>query len=159
MVELGDYILMALLLSAALGVVGAISHPVLFDESRSAIGVLCLFALASPLVAFIPSLVDLPALLPGGDSSVSVSGGYAEVSEEAFSRGISEYISDEFSLAPELVNARTEGFDFTEMRAERVTVSLSGEAALADARGIRLTVLELFVKEGGECEVVISFEK
>lgn len=156
--EMGDYILMSLMLSGALGIIGAISHPVLFDESRSAIGVLCLFALAAPLASLAPAIGDLSALLPDTDGHISSVGGYSEVSAEAFSEGIAEYISEEFSIDPDLILVDVSGFDFGEMRAERVTVALSGAATLADARGIRLSTEELFIKDNGECEVVICFE-
>lgn len=156
MSELGDYIFMSLALSAVLGIIGAVAHPALSREGEVAIGVLCLFSLAAPIVAAIPSLSSLPPMNQGAE--VDVNGGYSEVLEEAFGEGAVRYIAEEYSLAASDISVSTEGFDPSSMRAESVTVTLRGRAVLADLGGIRESVMRELVTDGGKCSVEVSFD-
>ena len=149
---------MALSLSVALGLVGAAAHPQFSQQTQAAIGVLCLFSLAAPVAAAIPSLFcppsveeSIPALTPEG--------GYIELGEQAFAEGISKYVAEELSADEDEIEIEISGFDFEAMRAERITLTLSGSAVLGDLRGIRQSLLGNFVAEGGSCEVVIDLEK
>lgn len=154
MAELSEYIFFALALSSVLGLISSLSHPSLAKEAEAAIGILCLFSLASPIAAAIPRLLDLPR--PEQSLPVIGGGGYIELSEAAFADGIREYISGEFSLDASEVAVDISDFDFTAMRAGGVTVRLRGTAALSDIPGIREAIKGNFTSDGGECKVVID---
>lgn len=152
--ELNDYLVLAIALSGVLGIIGLLGHPSVKGESEAAIGIVCLFALISPLSAVIGSIGGLPELeLPG--ESIPV-GGYAEVSASAFCEGVASYISSRYSLDSECVSVEVCDFSFREMRAGFVSVRLVGSAIFADIPGIRSDVRENFLSDGGECKVVID---
>lgn len=157
MLDLGEYIVMALSLSVALGLIGAAAHPQLSRETEAAIGVLCLFALAAPVAAAIPSLLDPPSI-EESIPALTPEGGYIELGERAFTEGISRYVAEELSVGEDEIALEVSGFDFEAMRAERITLILSGSAVLSDLRGIRQSLLGNFVAEGGSCEVVIDID-
>ena len=154
--EISGYMLLALGLSASLGLVSALSHPALSRETEMAVGVLCLFAMSFPVIAFISGPPTLPALPEGGYTDVS--GGISEIGERAWLEGIEGYLSGKYSVSPEDITVLAEGFDLYTMRARYVRVSLSGAGMLANLHAMRDDILSSFVAEGGSCEVVINFE-
>ncbi len=151
--ELREYLIYAIILSAVTGIVGAISHSVLEGECEAAIGVISLALLAAPIVGGVSSggFGGFPEYV-----EVGVSGGYAEVSEEAFISGVESYLCAEYSLAPDEVEITLSGYSFPEARAEELTVRLEGVSALADARGMKAEIEELFLLGNGVCRVVID---
>ena len=151
---LSQYMMLALSLSALLGLIGALAHPSLSREAEMGIGALCLAALASPILSALPSLSDIP--LSGGEIPV-LSGGISEVGEEAFGEGVRAYLCSELSLAEGEVGVGVSGLDVASMRASEITVTLSGRAALADGKRIR-SMLDSLLSEGGKCKVVIKLE-
>ena len=86
------------------------------------------------------------------DSSI-IGEGYEAVAEEAFSRGVASAVADEFSLDEKNLRVELYGFDFENMKAERIRVILSGRAALADYKGIEKYVNGLDI---GVCECEIE---
>ena len=76
-----------------------------------------------------------------------------ESAELAFCDGVKKYVCSQFSLSEENVRVRVFGFDFANMKAEKIKVILSGSAIFADNRAIS----EQIEKNGlGECEVELS---
>lgn len=157
MVEIEQYIILALALSGTLGILGAASHHALSREGSMAIGALCIISLAAPIAAAIPELFDLPSV---GIEEIEVvgQGGYKSTLAEAFARGAEAYIAEEYSLDMSEVEVVVSGFDECSMRAESVTVTLSGKAVLANITAIRETVLAELASGGGECKVVMDIE-
>ena len=112
----------------SVGACAALGGALLYDSerdavSRTAISLILLLATVSPIVAFIsqlsftlPELPELPEVQEGE---------YAEVAREAFCDGVAELLSEKYSLP-------SESFDFTAMRAERITVTLRGSAVRCD---------------------------
>ena len=119
---------------------------------RFAFAVLLIYTTLSPLSSLIP---DFGGLL-SGELTSSLEGldrEYIEVAERAFCEGIRSHISAELGIPSEGVRVHCCGFDYGNMRAERICVLLSGSAATADAMKIRR-----LISEGGlgECEVEIE---
>lgn len=119
----------------SVGACAALGGALLYDSerdtvSRTAISLIILLATVSPIVAFISQLsFTLPELpeLPN-----ATEGEYAEVAREAFCDGVAELLSEKYSLPSESFAVKCESFDFTAMRAERITVTLRGSAVRCD---------------------------
>ena len=95
-----------------------------------AISVILLLATVAPVAAFISQLsVKLPDLPTLPDTEV---GEYAEVAREAFCDGIAELLAEKYSLSVDAFAVKCDGFDFTSMRAESLTVTLRGAAVRCD---------------------------
>lgn len=140
----------------SVGIVAAISGGLLYDgeregASRGAISVILLLATIVPVAAFISqvtvSLPDLPNLPDATD------GEYTEVAREAFCDGIRTLLSENYSLSEDCFAVKCEGFDFTSMRAERLTVTLRGAAVRCDPLAV-----EKFINsyEIGDCHAEIG---
>ena len=157
MVEVEQYIILALALSGVLGVIGAASHPALLREGQMAIGVLCLFTLAVPITGALPSLLEL-SRSETAEIEVSGDGAFKETVEEAFTEGVREYVASQYGLDISDVSVKVYELDGSSMRAERITVTLSGRAVLANAVAIRESVCSELVSDGGECKVVIDVD-
>ena len=120
---------------------------------RLALGAILLASLAVPVGRLISGL-SAPHL-PGISYSEQGSSVTSDVAEEALCNGIRELVADKFSLPEDGVQVSLRGFVLSEMKAERVYVTLFGKAALGNIKGIE----EYIENEGfGECEVNISLE-
>lgn len=140
----------------SVGIVAAIGGGLLYDgeregASRGAISVILLLATIAPVAAFVsqlslkaPALPDLPA---------AEDGEYTEVAREAFCDGIRTLLSENYSLSEDCFAVKCEGFDFTSMRAERLTVTLRGAAVRCDPLAV-----EKFINsyEIGDCHAEIG---
>ena len=140
----------------SVGIVAAVGTALLYDGeravvSRTAISVILLLATIAPVAAFISqitvSLPDLP------DLPDTTEGEYAEVAREAFCDGIRTLLSEKYSLSEECFAVKCEGFDFTSMCAERLTVTLRGAAVRCDPLAV-----EKFINsyEIGDCHAEIG---
>ena len=154
---LGEYLIVAVALSAVMGVIGALSHTALASECETGIGIICLATVLTPIVGIVASS-DVPTL-PDYTVEAGLEGDYAEVGEGALLLAITGYLSDKYSLSAEEVCVTGEGYSFTEARFSRLTVRLAGNSALADVRGMRDEIGKLFLSDGGECRVVIDFDQ
>ncbi len=142
----------ALSLFATCALLGALSLIVYKKDGdateRFGMGVLLAAALILPLPGIIGAVGDS---LSGGLPSVEIGEGeYLAVAEEAFSEGIRRAVCQKFSLAEDSVEVKVTGFILSEMRAEKIKITLSGVAALADYKAIE-SYLE--GQSLGECEV------
>ena len=140
------------LISFVVGVASLISYREKKDKAtRFALGILLIYVTLSPLPALFEELDEAPSF------DISVPDGYDEsyktVARDAFEEGIGKAIADRFSLLRENVTVIAEGFDFANMRAEKIRVILSGRAALADYSSIERYVNEFDI---GECEAEIE---
>ncbi len=157
MAEIKEYIILAVCLCTLIGIISLILHSGLTKESNMALGAICLFALLSPAVGLIGAVPEMPDIddiyIP-----VGLPGGYVEVSEMAFCEGICIAVADRLGCEPADAFVRTEGFSFENMRAECITVTLSGEAALADTRSLKPWLTDEFLTDGGICKVVIKLD-
>ena len=153
-----EYISSLVVLSSALGLVLYASYPSAQTKSvRFAAAVILLSATVSPLVSLVSSLTpdDIESFLQGITSPdlPEGAGKFEEVAEEAFCAGVKKLIAEKYSLSELDISVRAHRFDFQKMRAEKITVVLSGYAALADWRAIS----DFINSQGlGECEVNIK---
>ena len=114
-------------------------------SSRLALGIILLASLISPVISAVRGLASI---------DFSDTGSYVESSavektlEEAFCDGIAGCIAEEFSLKRDSVSVKAIGFNSETMRADVLTVTLSGVAATKD-----LVAIESFANglEAGKC--------
>lgn len=122
--------------------------------AKTAMAVIMLYTVASPIVSLVSELSEISFDL-SFDSEDFESGGteFAETAEEAFCDGICAAIAERYGLDRSDVRARALGFEPEKMRADKITVTLFGSAALADHRAIAQYITESGL---GECEVKIE---
>ncbi len=135
--------------SALLGLLSVIS----FDKNnkvyRFAFSVLLLYVVILPLGDI--SVEDFE--LDNITSDYEDVGEYEEVARDAFISGIRRLVADKYSLKEENVRVLVEGFDFQNMKAEKIRIILSGSAVFSDYKSI-----ERYINESnmGECTVEIE---
>lgn len=138
----------------------AFSSFVMYDNekmrsSRTALGIILLAALATPFINTITSFSELDI-----ENYPICDGEYGnevrdDTAKKAFLNGIKLAIADKFSIPKEYISVDCQGFSFEEMKAEKISVILSGKAAFSDVRAVREYIKN---SDLGECEVFISFE-
>ena len=149
---MANYIFTCILLSLISALLYHASHSALRDSVRSAMGVVLLLFMVSPLGALFSGAFNIK--IPQYDFSQN--GAYKEVTEEAYCMGIAAALSEEFSLPRECFSVYSEGFDFDKMYSDNIHVTLTGRAAFIDYRAVRSFVLGA-VDTGG-CEVEIEID-
>lgn len=156
--HLDNYVISVVVMSAILGFTSYAAYPgSASGATKFAASVLLLYVAVMPIGAIFTSIRDgtfdsLDALpeMP----QIEENGEYLEAAEEAFREGISKLLFTKYGINPENATVKTEGFDFRNMRCERILITLRGSGTLADFRGI-----EEYISESGlgECEVSASF--
>ena len=137
--------------SAALG--GALLYDAERDRaSRTAISVVMLLAILSPLPALISEIptLSMPSL---PDGVADGEGEYLRVAESAFKEGIAEMLAQKYSLSKESFAVKLDGFDFVNMKAERITVTLRGSAVRCDPLAVEKYINSYDI---GECYAEIG---
>lgn len=134
------------------GVVTLLSHGSGRAE-RMVVGIVTLYIIIAPLAE---GLSDFDAerwfdSLRG--EGVDISTEYEGVLEDAFADGVARAVSEKFSLDKDNIRVSLSGFDSGSLRAERIRISLSGTAALADYKAVEKYVNSLDL---GECDVEIE---
>lgn len=120
---------------------------------RAAIAMILIYTVCVPAIRlFADASPDDISLDISADCELS-DGEYTRVAEAAFCDGISSYISEKFHLNKEEIAVAAYGFEFEKMRAERISVTLRGRAALSDCTRIADAVSKTGI---GECEVNIK---
>lgn len=120
---------------------------------RMVLGIVTLYIIISPLADGLSDF-DLDRWLEElRGESVSVAPEYEGVLEESFADGVALAVAEKFSLERENIRVDLRNFDVESMSAERIRVTLSGVAALADYKAVEkyLNSLDL-----GECDVEIE---
>lgn len=141
----------------AVGFTAALGGAAIYDGERSAISnvaisVVLLSALVSPLASLLSGLptLSIPEL---PDASPEDTGEYIEVAEEAFSRGIAELLAEKYSLPAESFAVKIEGFDFENMRADAIIVTLRDRAVVCDPLAVEKYINSY---EIGECHAEVG---
>ena len=136
--RLRDYFLTVVLASSVIGILEFLCYPSKAkDAARIFASVVLIHALLSPILAFAGEIKDgMPSfdIDPSPDTEFGET--YEKVAKEAFEEGICKLLYTEYSLDGQNVEVHAEGFKLTEIRADRITVILSGKGALADHRGM-----------------------
>ena len=135
----------------ALAIIFDISEMISADRyrtlTRAGVSLLLVMAIVTPL----PGLInEIKGGLDFSDLENSVDG---DIRYEAFVLGLREYISSEFDLSREDVAVEAIGFSEVDMRAEKILITLSGKAALANYKRIESSIDQLGL---GEAEVKIE---
>lgn len=120
--------------------------------SRFAFGVIMTAAVLIPLIRIIPS-VDFHGVIEEIKAEASGNPIYSERCEEAIENGIKKAVCEEFSFSEGSVAASLSGFDFENMRAEKINITLRGKAVFADLEKIEKYVAGLGL---GDCEVSVE---
>ena len=116
---------------------------------RLAIYAILAYLIISPVVPLVDSLRDFEIPEFTLDSE-EAGGAYIEVGKEAFTDGISHALSEKFGLRDGEYTVAVVGFDFNNMKAERIIITLLSGGYTVDFREIE----EYIEKSGlGECEV------
>ena len=122
---------------------------------KGAVSVILIYTLCMPIVDMVGdfSVENLNFELQLED--VESSSEYFETVEQAFVRGVKSYVCEEFRLDGDEVFVKIQGFAIESMRAERISIVLSGRAALSDVTRIAEAVKNAGL---GECEVNIKID-
>lgn len=152
-----EYFISVLLCGAAVAVCSYLSYPGASERVIKAVsGVLLFYAVFAPIVGVVGEISDLPDenIFAELEEIGKVDGAeYENVARDAFALGIKRLISSEYGIKEENITVTVFGFDFKEMRSERINVVLRGTAVSSDFRGIRDYLNKLGL---GECEVRVE---
>lgn len=147
---MGEYVFCLI----CVGVIGAVAAMLAHEGTKStlrlALGVLTLAVAVIPIGALTADMLEEGINLPE-PPDYSDSGGYLEVAEEAFCRGVSLAIAERFGTDEEHLYVSCRGFSLQNMTAESIYVRISN-APSVDYRAVKEYVRENFTK-GGECRV------
>lgn len=150
---MNGYFLSVFAACAVLGALGMITYKENSALERAALAIIILYTVAAPIAEAVMRndgdfLVDID--IYEGDG---LDEGYVEVAREAFEQGVCRAVAEKYSLREADVSVRAVDFDFSEMKAKKIKVLLTGLGALCDRRGVEKYVNGL---EIGECEVNIE---
>ena len=138
---MGKYLLSITALAVALDLLEVLSAEKYKAITRGAVSVILTVAIITP----IPSLVEEIKREP--DFSYVEKNEGEDICLASFEEGIARYIAAEFNLSRECISVEAVGFDVQTMRAERILITLSGSAAMANYKRIEKTVSELNLGE------------
>ena len=151
---MGEYLGSVVVMSAILGIISYVSYPSGSEKTvRFAASVLLLYTALTPLLGFVSKITsdDISSLIGDFDYKDEVGDGeYIIVAENAFKEGISKLLFAKYGINEEDSEVFVFGFDFENMRAEKIKIQLSGGGSTADFRGIENYITESGL---GECEV------
>ncbi len=131
-----------------------LSHPRFKGAVGFGAGILVICVVLLPLVDIFRDF-DINEPLDGIIADMKQEGAADDAIELAFERGIAEYIAAEHDVDVGCVVVNADGFDMESLTAERIYVTLSGEAIYLDYKKIQNEISGRFT-QGGECEVSLS---
>ena len=154
---MGEYLGAVVVTSAVLGLLSYISYPSESEKTvKFAASVLLLYTALTPLLSFAGRVVEggyesLEDIIEDlGGVSYESDEEYKAVAEQAFKEGIFKLLSTKYSVSEESADVFVYGFDFQEMRAEKIKILLYGNGVTADFRAIENYITESGL---GFCEV------
>lgn len=157
---MSDYIISVMAASAIVALGGLASYGGNLERiSRAAMAVVLLYTVTLPIFSVTGDISDListdffEGLRVECDQSDTL---FYENTASAFCDGVARFVCEECDLDKGEVCVRVTGLDLESMRAEKITVILSGRAVSADARLIAEAVESADL---GECEVMIDLAK
>lgn len=144
---MGKYLLSVITLAVLLDILELSSAERYRGLTRAAMSLILVMAILTPL----PSLVEkMRGELDFTEIEESVG---EDIRLSAFTEGIAEYIALEFDLSCDDISVEAIGFDSEKMRAEKILITLSGKAALANYKVVEAAIDQLGL---GEAEVKIE---
>ena len=118
-----------------------------------AVGIVTLYVIISPLIGYISEFDTEEWLSSIKNEEFDTEGEFHSAIEDAFKRGITLAVAEEFSIQSEEIRVEVSGFDPTKMTADRIRIVLSGRAAMSDYKAVKKYVDGLNL---GECDVEIE---
>ncbi len=154
---MGEYLLSVVVMSAFVGVIDYFSYPSGTQKTvKASAALILIYTVIVPVLSIASSLGEIrDDFMDIFEVEVDTEGEYLKVSEEAFCEGVRELVASEFSIPKSDVRVSAFGFDFSQMRAKTIKITLFKEAFFADWRGIQQYIKGLGI---GDCEVNVSFE-
>ena len=144
---MGEYLLSLISLAIVFDVLEYLSAEKYKGITRAALGLLLTVAVIAPIPGLIADIKGDLVFSDVGDLQGD------DIRLAAFSEGIASYIASEFDLSADDVSIEVIEFDPTEMRAEKILITLSGRAAIANYKQIESAVDKLDL---GDAEVKIE---
>ena len=133
-----EYLFLIVALCGALDLLLLVGNDKYKKITDSTIGVLMILVIALPLPKVFGELKN-DFELEKFDSVEDAD----EFGKSSFEMGIKEYIAGEFSLSRDDVSVEAIGFSSSEMRAERIIITLTGGGILSDNKKIERAVKSL----------------
>ena len=150
---LREYFINTVGVALAISLALSITHPRLKKATAFSFGVLTICAVLLPLVDLLAGF-DIDKTLNGIFDGFNYEASDSAI-ELAFEDAIREKIADDYGVSKECILVRADGFDIGSLTAERIFVTLSGEAVFLDYKRIEKEVSSDFTR-GGECEVSVN---
>lgn len=158
---MADYLARVVVMTVFLGVISYLSYPGSSERAlRIASSVLIIYTVALPVLSLAQ---DFAGENFSGEISDIADGGfdtgeetYIEVAENAFKTGIKEMLNSKYGIKKDNMRVYVFDLDFKNMRAGKIKIVLTGNAAFADWRGIMQYINESGL---GKCEVEIELER
>ena len=133
-----EYLFLIVALCGALDLLLLVGNDKYKKITDSALGVLMILVIALPLPKVFDELkndFELENFDSAGDAD--------EFGKSSFEMGIKEYIAGEFSLSRDDVSVEAIGFSSSEMKAEKIIITLTGGGILSDNKKIERAVKSL----------------
>ena len=148
-----EYIFGCILISLIAGIALRLCHLSLREPTKIAVGIATLLFVSSPFLYLLDGAfrIELPSL---EFSEVWGEGRFDEVGKEAYVRGVKLALAEKYGADTDSFAVTVDGFDTETLSAERLTVTLTGKAALLDYRAV-CEYLENSLKIG-ECRVNVD---
>ena len=153
-VLLEEYFLCVIRVGFFVAVALSLAHPKLKSVTNFGAGIVMICVIMLPLVDIIKDFSlngGLDGIFDGIDYEAEDS-----AIELAFELGVAEYVAKTYGTDRECVGVNADDFDIGTLTAERIYVTLRGEAMLLDYKKIEEELAAEFTA-GGECEVSVSF--
>ena len=123
---------------------------------RLALGIMMLSAILSVICGI--SVPDLSFSVDGEDiADLSAVG--EEAVREAFCKGVASAVANEFGLSASDISVEAHSLGTDTLRAEKITVTLHGRAALADIGGIRDYLTEMGLCDDAAVKISLGAEE
>ena len=149
---MSGYFYSLILIALLISVLSFIAYRESEVATRFAFGVIMTAAMLLQLADILPS-IDIGGIIEDIKSEFEDDPLYSERSEAAIESGIAEAVCEKFSLPKGSVTVTLSGFDFDNMRAENIRLTLSGGAIFSNLEKIEQYVTGLGL---GECEVAVE---
>lgn len=146
-----EYIFTLAVVAAVTSIALSLAHSDMKKPTGAALGILVLCTVAAPIGGLVASLSEAALALPSVDSTV-MTDECEDTVRAAFEDGIASAVAEHLGREKENIEVRCDGFNMSDMRADKIHVRLTGAAALADPQQVRRYVVENFT-EKGECTV------
>lgn len=121
--------------------------------AKLVLGVLTVWIILSPMSSLLSKIENGDFISSVKPPQSEIDSEYFALIEDAFADGIRKAAADEFDLDETDVRISLSGFDAQKMKAEKIRITLSGRAIIADYKAIESYINKMNL---GECYVEIE---